>query len=55
VISQLNAQLARVAIDERLQIARGEHRDAPVRTHAMPIVREIPRPVRPDALDTSTW
>ena len=54
MISQLNAQLARILMEDRLRSAH-EHRDTPVRTFAMPIVREIPTPVGPDALGRSTW
>jgi hypothetical protein len=47
--SQINAQLARVVIDERLRAAQ-RHRHRLVRTYSLPVVREIPRPVAQDAL-----
>jgi hypothetical protein len=52
--TQLSALLIPVVIDERLRSAQNR-RSARVHIYAMPLVREIPRPVGPDALDTSCW
>lgn len=46
--SRINAELAPVAIEERLRAVR-EHR------YTLPIVREIPRPVGRESLDRSIW
>lgn len=47
--TQLSALLAPVIVHERLRSAQN-HRHNCVRTYAMPLVREIPRPRAPDAL-----
>jgi hypothetical protein len=52
--TQLSALLAPVVMYERLRTAQN-HRHTRVHTYAMPFVCEIPRPLGPDALDTSVW
>lgn len=49
--TQLSALLGPVVMYERLRSAQ-EHRHTRVHTYAMPRVREIPRPVGPNPLDT---
>jgi hypothetical protein len=51
---RLNAELAPAVIDERLRSAR-RHRSRRVRRYALPVVRQNPRPVGPDALDARAY